>query len=588
MSEFINLFIFLMILNIHLVYVDQINFKELEIKKLQTNCIFFKGEEMLGNNNDEVLINTDSCLLCKDDTFFLDLGKCYKCSEYFPNCSRCNSFSCTQCKNENHILISFENIVLQDLSLEKLNLSNVKNKLLVNYSLTKDTKVLLESKDTKICYNCLDEIENLNSCENCLSVSASSIICSYCPTFYVYDHRLNRCMPCSTIMNGCNKCIDSIFPIKYARCFDCNLPYIMVNDVCICRGGYLSLSNNCFSITIIIILIVSIMIIFIIFIKLISKFIKHLLGEEEINNELQVIQIDENAKLEKSIIKFNVAHNSNCIFCNKELGENFVLKNYVNKDEANIKMKKNNELNEIVNNINNDELLSQNNQILNKTFCYNNINSNEALIQNKVFNSFSNESYKKEKIFEIIKSEYIDQISNLNKIEDLNQSNDIYYYKSFCGGLICSICITKAMENIDLGYFDKCKSCNSLIIGLYDENQNDISIIQNSSLKEDNNIKDNNLESIKFENNKNNGECNVIDINDVKVNVSFHDNNNNDKKGLNDDFNLEKCPVCLGYNVDCTIPCDFKPWHKIHKHCLKNMVNKNVKNCPICRSNLML
>lgn len=582
MVKNVFLFTFLFIFYTKIIIPKLVKYEDLEQYKNQLNCKLFKDETMslLGNSEISVekLIDVESCILCEENYFLRD-EKCFLCSDYYPNCLRCNSSSCFNCRNGNHILLSFESLVLENLNIANLNLENTKNELLNRYYETRNSNLLIGIKDQKLCYSCYDKIQNLDQCENCLDSSTSSTICNYCPIFFYYDYEENKCVTCDKIIPGCNRCIINPESLKYSKCFECSLPYVLFEDVCVCKGGYLSLSNSCLSITIIILFIVSTMIIFIIFVYIISKFIRHFFIEEE-PNVIQSIRIEENhPKTEKSLIKYNIPHDLNCIFCNKVINEKLILNTNVNLINSKIKSMNN----DIDNNENakNGSFIISNNLKINRTFD-NKLNNSDFILTNENLKdkTFNNIEINREKYYNKVMTQFLDS----NKFNDnINFENtDIYYFKSFCGGFICNKCFPQALDNMESGYFDKCKICHSLIIGLFEEEKNENSIDYsysklNNNLKEIENIENKNLEKNNIE------DPNIpnVNVNDVKIEIV------NDK--INEVvYNIDRCPVCLGHGIDCTIPCDFKPWHRIHKHCLMNMVNNNVKNCPICRSSLMM
>ena len=173
-------------------------------------------------------------------------------------------------------------------------------------------------------------------------------------------------------------------------------------------------------------------------------------------------------------------------------------------------------------------------------------------------------------------------------------------YQTNCKGFLCLPCYIETIQNCKTGNYFRCQYCNKFVICFIDHE------------KKTENVYKYNIDSLNIvineESKKNQEDIDVINkeavdnkeserINDVIIfgntnavestgrNIQIQEINQNNLSIKSNKAN-EDCGICLGEKPDAIIPCDNRPFHRLHKYCLSEYINNDYKQCPLCKTNL--
>ena len=165
------------------------------------------------------------------------------------------------------------------------------------------------------------------------------------------------------------------------------------------------------------------------------------------------------------------------------------------------------------------------------------------------------------------------------------------FYETNCGAYVCNNCSEDFESKYKEGNYFRCDDCNQIIIG-YKEDLNDAEMCSESIDKANKSMI--NIEDNKKDDPYNKNEIIVIegDIKNSptnpenKVHAIKKDEEDKSIKDYNNDHEL--CCICRRADPKAIIPCHSKPHHLVHFNCLNDLFNANIKNCPICKTELEL
>lgn len=198
----------------------------------------------------------------------------------------------------------------------------------------------------------------------------------------------------------------------------------------------------------------------------------------------------------------------------------------------------------------------------------------------------------------------------------------------FCGGYVCSHCISDFKVNLLKGVYQNCIQCKKYVLGF--------KILMENELNRDNlNLyTGNRIISLNNENPIITDEVNLSNLNKIestkscfslktrdsnKIKTEYFNNSikkrmingtfsnfslsynfrqfftiSNDSKKVKSFKNPKKCRfefdeicfICREVNPTSVIPCINKPQHKVHLTCLSLLLENGIKTCPICRTEI--
>ena len=168
------------------------------------------------------------------------------------------------------------------------------------------------------------------------------------------------------------------------------------------------------------------------------------------------------------------------------------------------------------------------------------------------------------------------EICSICESKDILDKNE---YITNCLGYLCKKCYCIVSNTCNSGNYIKCRFCFVMVICFIDRIKKTEK--EYKKIIKDVNVVVNNDSSVNSSVNSNS----YIPVrrNNYFTNINNEVNGNNNS--INSNSNSNPCSICLKENPNAVIPCQNKPYHKLHKYCLVEYITK-YSRCCLCKTSL--